>query len=88
MACDRGVLVAGCNTSPICEIELELKTGNPIALLPLRVYLTSKYNMHEEQRSKFARALALTKKKSYVQKNGAYQMIRSVFYLKPYFSAK
>ncbi len=64
MACDRGVLVAGCNTSPICEIELELKTGNPIALLPLRVYLTSKYNMHEEQRSKFARALALTKKKS------------------------
>lgn len=57
--CDRGVLIGGCKTTPICEVELELKAGNPVALTPLRVYLTVNYNMHEEMRSKFARALAL-----------------------------
>lgn len=59
--CDRGVLVAGCRTAPLCEVELELKAGNPVALTPLRIYLTVGYNMREEPRSKFARALALTK---------------------------
>ena len=57
--CDRGVLIAGCRTTPICEVELELKAGNPVALTPLRIYLTVNYNLHEEARSKFARALAL-----------------------------
>lgn len=23
--CDRGVLIGGCKTTPICEVELELK---------------------------------------------------------------
>ncbi|MDD3164237.1 MAG: CYTH domain-containing protein [Oscillospiraceae bacterium] len=61
LACDRGVLIGGAKTAPVCEVELELKSGPATALLPLEYYLTLNYNLHIEPLSKFARALALTK---------------------------
>ena len=61
LALDTGILSGGGQTLPLCEIEVELKSGSrEVALLFARA-LAVKYGLIPEQKSKFRRALALAK---------------------------
>ena len=59
LALDHGEVFAGDRTAPICELELELKSGEPSALFALAASLSAQYGLSEEPRSKFARAASL-----------------------------
>lgn len=59
VAADRGEIIAGGKRSPILEIELELKSGVPSALLLIGAKLAGQFFMLLEPRSKFARGLEL-----------------------------
>lgn len=59
LALDCGQIIAGSQTEPIWEIELELKEGEPEELLQLGVYLAQKYPLRLESKSKFYRGLLL-----------------------------
>ena len=60
LALDEGYLF-GSRQLPLCEVELELKAGNRDALDAFADALAGKYGLCPEDRSKFARALALRK---------------------------
>ncbi len=59
VAADKGAIIAGENTSPILEIELELKTGEPKALFMLGAALAREFPLLPEPDSKFYRGLLL-----------------------------
>ena len=59
LALDQGVLLGGGREIPLCEVELELKTGTETALLTLAEAVAARCSLIPEQRSKFQRALAL-----------------------------
>lgn len=59
LALDRGVLTGGGREAPLCEAELEHKSGDPAATAALAARLAARFGLREEPRSKFARALAL-----------------------------
>ena len=59
LALDRGKLVAGDREVPLCECELELKSGETAALVAFAAEFREKYGLTEEPKSKFARAKAL-----------------------------
>jgi triphosphatase len=59
VAADKGTIIAGENTAPILEIELELKTGQPVALFMLGAALAREYPLLPEPDSKFYRGLLL-----------------------------
>lgn len=59
VAFDRGEIVAGDRREAIAEIELELKSGNPAAVLALGGELAAGLPLAIETRSKYARALVL-----------------------------
>ncbi len=61
LALDSGVLTGGGKEIPLCEVEVELKSGSREALLLFAKELTATYGLTLEQRSKFRRALALAK---------------------------
>lgn len=61
LAVDAGVLVGGGNTQPVYEIEVELKTGSRESVTAFARELAKSYNLQEEARSKFVRALELAK---------------------------
>lgn len=56
---DVGDLMGAGRYAPLCELELELKEGEPDAMLALARELQRVYGLQEESRSKFARARAL-----------------------------
>jgi triphosphatase len=56
---DRGVIAAGERREPICEIELELKTGPIDALFDFAIALTQDLPLRLESRSKAERGYAL-----------------------------
>lgn len=61
LALDTGILSGGGQKIPLCEIEVELKSGSrEIALLFAR-QIAEKYGLVLEKKSKFRRALALAK---------------------------
>ena len=60
LALDRGKLVAGNREIPLCECELELKSGESATLIAFAAQFQKKYGLTEEPRSKFARAKALS----------------------------
>lgn len=60
LALDRGCLCGGVKEIPLCEVELELKSGSEEALQALAEGLVCAYNLTPEPRSKFRRALDLT----------------------------
>lgn len=60
IAGDLGYLFAGENRTPICELELELLYGDAGSLPPLCSQLVTEYGLHEEGRSKYQRAKALS----------------------------
>lgn len=61
LALDRGVLLGGGREIPLCEIELELKEGDPQAVKTYAAILAATYGLTPEKKSKFRRALDLAK---------------------------
>lgn len=61
IALDRGVLLGGGKTEPLCEAEVELKTGDKAACDAFAKELAERFGLVSEEKSKFARALRLYK---------------------------
>lgn len=61
LALDRGVLSGGGREAPVCEVEVELKSGTPQAAIQYAAQLSMAFGLEPEKYSKFRRALALAK---------------------------
>lgn len=61
IALDLGVLLGGGREQPLCEIEVELKSGSPEDAMSLGLLLQRQFGLIPQQKSKFRRALALAK---------------------------
>lgn len=61
LALDRGVLLGGGKELPLCEIEVELKSGSDAACLAFAENLAQQYDLKPQSQSKFRRASALAK---------------------------
>jgi triphosphatase len=59
LAVDRGEIVAGDRREPICEIELELRRGNPARLFELALALQADIDLKPEAASKAERGYRL-----------------------------
>lgn len=59
VALDEGVLTGADRQMPLCEIEVELKSGSERACVAFGTYLQQAYDLVPEEKSKFRRALAL-----------------------------
>ena len=59
LALDRGVLFAGEREAPICEVEVEMKSGSQQATDQFARFLAQKFQLRPEHKSKFKRAKAL-----------------------------
>ena len=61
LALDEGSLMGGSRTQPLCEVEVELKSGAHSAADGFAALLAQTYRLEPEPRSKFQRALSLSK---------------------------
>ena len=61
IALDQGVLLGGGRELPFCELEVEHKEGSREAVEAFARQLAEIYALKPEEKSKFARALALSK---------------------------
>jgi len=61
IALDKGILLGGGKTEPLCEAEVELKAGTKEACDAFAGELARRFGLVTEEKSKFARALALYK---------------------------
>lgn len=61
LALDRGVLLGGGKEIPLCEVEIELKSGSEAATTAFASLLAAAYGLKEEPDSKFHRAMNLAK---------------------------
>lgn len=59
LALDEGILLGGRKEMPLCEIEVELKSGSEDAAATFAMALAQQYGLRPETRSKIARAMAL-----------------------------
>ena len=59
LALDQGVLLGGGKEIPLCELEVEHKEGSREAMETFAGELAGIYHLQPEEKSKFARALAL-----------------------------
>ena len=59
LALDEGVLTGGERELPLCEVEIELKQGDPAACVAYAKMLQRAYGLVPEEKSKFRRALEL-----------------------------
>ena len=59
VAFDSGVLKSGERTAPVCEIEIELKSGGPAALYDLALLLAEQASVRPTTRTKAERGLEL-----------------------------
>lgn len=59
LALDTGTLTGGQRELPLCEVEAELKQGDPSACVAFAKNLAQTYGLVPEAQSKFRRALAL-----------------------------
>lgn len=59
LALDRGVLCGGGRELPLCEVEIELKSGARSAVASFSALLAARYGLIAEQKSKFRRAMQL-----------------------------
>ena len=64
LSIDRGKIAAGSSTAPVSEVEIELFQGTEEDLLEMGKWLSEKYGLEPESRSKFARGLALIRNNS------------------------
>ncbi len=61
IALDQGVLTGGGREQPLCEVEVELKSGNPETAIAFGMQLKKQYDLTPQKKSKFRRALDLAK---------------------------
>lgn len=61
LALDRGLLVAGNRQEPLCELEVELKSGDDAAAIAFALGIAAEYGLQPQYRSKFHRAQKLAK---------------------------
>jgi len=61
LALDQGILLGGGKTVPLCEVEVELKSGTRQAADAFANFLAVRFGLTPEKGSKFRRALALSK---------------------------
>ena len=61
LALDQGILLGGGKTVPLCEVEVELKSGTRQAADAFARYIAVRFGLVPESGSKFRRALALSK---------------------------
>ena len=66
LALDRGVLMGGGHEIPLCEVEVELKEGDPFMVRTYAAVLAATYGLKPEHHSKFRRALDLAKEQDHV----------------------
>ena len=59
LALDHGILLGADRQIPLCEVEVELKSGSEAAAVALAQALATEYNLTEEPKSKFRRAMDL-----------------------------
>jgi len=59
LALDQGILTGGGRTMPLCEVELELKSGDERELESYACMMAALYGLAPEEKSKFRRALEL-----------------------------
>ena len=56
LALDQGVLIGGGKELPLCEVEVELKSGPREGALAYAALLAERYHLIQEDKSKFKRA--------------------------------
>ncbi len=61
LALDLGELTGGGKSLPLCEVEVEHKSGESGVSEAFASSLAARFRLREEERSKFQRALSLTK---------------------------
>ncbi len=61
LALDQGILLGGGKELPLYEVEVELLAGDPKDADAYGAFLSAKFSLHEETKSKFRRAMALAK---------------------------
>jgi len=59
LALDEGVIVAGINSIPFRELEIEVYSGNKDDLLEIGERIADKYGLEPEMKTKFARGMEL-----------------------------
>ena len=59
LALDQGVLLGGGREIPLCEVEVELKSGADEIAVAFARLLAGEFGLEQEPKSKYARALAL-----------------------------
>ena len=64
LALDQGVLMGGGREIPLCEVEVELKSGSQEACDQFAAALAQRFGLEQEPKSKFRRALELSKGES------------------------
>jgi len=62
IALDRGALLGGGLEQPLCEVEVELKSGSETAAIAFATQLARAYGLTPERKSKFNRARTLADK--------------------------
>ena len=65
LALDEGVLSGGSREVPLCEVEVELKSGSREAAVIYATQLAVAYGLKQEKGSKFRRAKALAEGEYY-----------------------
>lgn len=60
LALDSGILLGCGKETPLCEVEIELKSGSEAAAVALAQSLAAQYDLQAESKSKFRRAMDLT----------------------------
>ena len=61
LALDQGILTGGGKELPFVEVEVELKSGDPNTAVAYAKALAYKFHMRQERKSKYKRALDLSK---------------------------
>lgn len=65
LAIDSGILLGGGKKMPLCEVEIEHKSGSDQSTLELAAVIATRFGLSPEKKSKFRRALALAKGETY-----------------------
>lgn len=61
LAVDAGILLGGGKEIPLCEVEIEHKSGSDQSTLALANVIANRFGLTQEKKSKFRRALDLAK---------------------------
>ncbi len=61
LALDKGILTGGGKEVPLCEVEVELKSGAEESAVEFGMILARRFGLIPQKKSKFRRALALAK---------------------------